>query len=993
MNAKRLFFTAMIIAAGIAAKGQCIIDTTITTDRVCSVNPTSINITYTTNNVTGIKSSTGLPQGVTASYSSNMITISGVPTSSGVFAYDISLSGNTGCNNYSVTGTIWVDSMPPSTPTKTVTVCSGVEFIDTLKNAVTSTTFCFDLFDNFTVDFNPKLGNGLLGSVCGSTAIVDTFINTTSNLQTAIYTVKLMSGACVNPTPDTITVKVNPLPAVSIIGSNYICVGTTTQLSPTAGGTWISNTQGVATVTNAGVVTGVSGGTATFTFTSNATDCKNTTAAVTVNTLPTVSTTTPDTICGSGTASLRATAGNGGTTVHWYSASTGGSSIGTGSPWTTPSISGTTNYYAEAYNSTTGCVSSLRTTVTAVVNTRPTVSTTTPDTICGTGTASLRATVSSGATVRWYSASTGGSSIGTGSPWTTPSISGTTDYYAEAYNSTTGCVSASRTTVTAVVNTRPTITNDIPDTICGSGTASLRATAGNGGTTVHWYSASTGGSSIGTGSPWITPSISGTTNYYAEAYNSTTRCVSASRTAVTVTVNPVAEITKKMDTTICSGTTFTINPTNGDSSVVPTNTNYTWSVSTNSLGASNENTLKSSISQTLANNRDTAQSVAYTVTPKTGSCSGTPFTILITVKPKLKIVAASDGGDTICYGTKPEKMEVELNVPNAAYQWQDSIDGSSAWKNVANGTTATYTPPTLTTTTYYRCKIVSDCGEDTISGVIPIYVLEEVKIISISKDTNVCKNVIPNPIEVTASGGRNLTYHWEQRTTSPAWESVKGGSGGNSPTYYPPELVETTRYRCKIKSELCDTLITEPIVITVYTTLDSLSTIVAKTDKDENPYILIYPNPTAVFNYQWYRNDTLIKNATEQFYYPLHYNMEQKLKAGAKYKVCLSIPGTLCESCTEEFIPVFPLIPSQKAFTILPNPVSSGSFTVVFNRNMLQNNPVNTLGIYSSIGEKVWEQAISSLEDITIVKNMAAGVYMITLTTDNKQYSEKIIVK
>ncbi|MEO6251872.1 MAG: CHRD domain-containing protein, partial [Ferruginibacter sp.] len=44
-----------------------------------------------------------------------------------------------------------------------------------------------------------------------------------------------------------------------------------TTLSPTSGGTWISNNPAVATVTNAGVVNGVSPGSATFTFTSTAT--------------------------------------------------------------------------------------------------------------------------------------------------------------------------------------------------------------------------------------------------------------------------------------------------------------------------------------------------------------------------------------------------------------------------------------------------------------------------------------------------------------------------------------------------------------------------------------------------------------------------------------------------------------------------------------------------------------------------------------------------
>jgi hypothetical protein len=70
------------------------------------------------------------------------------------------------------------------------------------------------------------------------------------------------------------------------------------------------------------------------------------TIQVTVNN-PQITGTTPDTVCGNGTATLAAT-GNAGTTIKWYAGPTGGAPIGTGSPFTTPSISSTTTYYASA---------------------------------------------------------------------------------------------------------------------------------------------------------------------------------------------------------------------------------------------------------------------------------------------------------------------------------------------------------------------------------------------------------------------------------------------------------------------------------------------------------------------------------------------------------------------------------------------------------------------------------------------------------------------
>ncbi len=63
------------------------------------------NVTHATTNVTGIASSSGLPPGVTASYSADVITLSGTPTLDGVYNYTIT---PTGCGTATATGTITV---------------------------------------------------------------------------------------------------------------------------------------------------------------------------------------------------------------------------------------------------------------------------------------------------------------------------------------------------------------------------------------------------------------------------------------------------------------------------------------------------------------------------------------------------------------------------------------------------------------------------------------------------------------------------------------------------------------------------------------------------------------------------------------------------------------------------------------------------------------------------------------------------------------------
>ncbi len=75
------------------------------------VNTALTNITHTTTGATGISNdgvsgANGLPAGVSATWASNTITISGTPTATGTFNYSIALTG--GCGSINATGTITV---------------------------------------------------------------------------------------------------------------------------------------------------------------------------------------------------------------------------------------------------------------------------------------------------------------------------------------------------------------------------------------------------------------------------------------------------------------------------------------------------------------------------------------------------------------------------------------------------------------------------------------------------------------------------------------------------------------------------------------------------------------------------------------------------------------------------------------------------------------------------------------------------------------------
>ncbi|OYU81647.1 MAG: hypothetical protein CFE23_04040 [Flavobacterium sp. BFFFF1] len=249
----------------------------------------------------------------------------------------------------------------------------------------------------------------------------------------------------------------------------------------------------------------------------------------TISIMPTINATVPASRCDAGSVTLSATASAG--TLNWFDVASGGSSLGAGNSFVTPSLNATTTYYVQA---TSGSCVSPRTAVTATVNATPMIGTTTPGNRCGSGSVALNASATSGI-INWYSVSTGGTVLGTGTSFTTPFLSCSTNFYAEAVN---GSCTSARVAVLATINTIPMIIATMPGSRCDSGTVTLGATANEG--TLNWYNVPTGGSVLGSGTAFITPSINATTNYYVEATNG--NCTTA-RTLVTATVTGTPVIT------------------------------------------------------------------------------------------------------------------------------------------------------------------------------------------------------------------------------------------------------------------------------------------------------------------------------------------------------------------------------------------------------------------------------------------------------------------
>ncbi|WP_055394335.1 gliding motility-associated C-terminal domain-containing protein [Flagellimonas eckloniae] len=135
-------------------------------------------------------------------------------------------------------------------------------------------------------------------------------------------------------------------------------------------------------------------------------------------------------------------------------------------------ITGPGSYFGFFYDETNNCASpTLEVTIT--LNRTPTIDSATGDSRCGEGILTLMATVSDGGTLNWYDSANGGTVLGTGESFDTPSITETTSFFVEA--TANGCASE-RVEVAATINdeSSPGVpTNTVACNVTGNGGPTL----------------------------------------------------------------------------------------------------------------------------------------------------------------------------------------------------------------------------------------------------------------------------------------------------------------------------------------------------------------------------------------------------------------------------------------------------------------------------------------------------------------------------------------
>lgn len=530
--------------------------------------------------------------------------------------------------------------------------------------------------------------------------------------------------------------------------------------------------------------------------------------------LPASPTTTGASRCGTGTVTLTA---SGSGTLQWYNAATGGSLVNTGTSYTTPSLTTTTNYYvqdsvqgpthhcAKADNTGGGGYTSTgnhyeifdcytpvtlvsvkiygnttapgNKTIALLNSAGTTLQSTTVNVLSGLNTYTLNFSLPVATALRLQCEGTNvyRNNSGVTYPYTTAgfiSVTGSSagaNYYYYFYDwiiAEPGCISA-RSIVTATINPTDTagvsITANPTGAICSGSSVTFTAAPANGGTTPSYQWVKNGSN--------ITGATNSTYSSTTLANNDVITCILASNApcitgspatsnAITMTVNSPSAVTVSIAANpsgaICSGTsvTFTATPTHGG-----TTPSYQWKNNgTNISGATNSTYTSGS----LANNNIIKCVLTSNATCITGSpATSNAITMTVNTPVAASISIAAVPSTPVCTGTLVIFTATAVNGGTSpTYQWQ--VNGNNVGTNAStysssalnNGDTVT-----CTMTSNIACVTSNPATSNTLNMAVSSSMTAGVSITA-SPSTTVCTGTTVIFTATSVNSGTNPTYQW-----------------------------------------------------------------------------------------------------------------------------------------------------------------------------------------------------------------------------------------
>jgi gliding motility-associated-like protein/uncharacterized repeat protein (TIGR01451 family) len=601
---------------------------------------------------------------------------------------------------------------------------------------------------------------------------------TVSPVASAAYNILATNTAtnCSVELSDQAVVTVNPLPTLTVSGTacspdfttytiNFTSDGTVTSTAGTVSGSQVS---GIPAGVNVTLTATLNGCTTTQNVTAPDCSCPPVAAPISGG---------DQAICsGEAIPALTVTVGPG-ETADWYATATGGAALLTGNTSYTPAATlvGIFTYYAETRNTTSNCKSSIRTAVSLTVNPLPTL--TVSGTVCSPDFTTYTINFTSDGTVTSTAGTVSGSQV-SGIP------AGVNVTLTATLN---GCTTTQN--VTAPDCSCPPVAAPISggdQAICsGEAIPALTVTVGP-GETADWYATATGGTALQSGNlSYVSAEpATGSYTYYAETRNSSSGCKSSTRTAVTLTVNPLPTLT--VSGTVCSPdfTTYTINFTSDGTvtstagtvsgsqvSGIPAGVNVTLTATLNGCTTTQNVTAPdcscppvaapiSGGDQAICSGEaipaltvtvgpgETADwygtatggaalltdNTSYTPSETEGgmyvfyaetrtistNCKSPVRTAVVLTIDALPVGGVIAGGGTVPAGANNTELTL-LGHFGTVDRWQESTDGGVNWTDIAN-TTTSLTVINLSQTTQYRAVITNGVCPSVISGTATVTV-------------------------------------------------------------------------------------------------------------------------------------------------------------------------------------------------------------------------------------------------------------------------------
>ncbi|RYY99572.1 MAG: PKD domain-containing protein [Chitinophagaceae bacterium] len=606
-----------------------------------------------------------------------------------------------GCAGTPFTYTVTVFPAVSVTSAATATVCSNAPLGYSITGNVAGTTFSWSRAAVAGIS-NPAVSGQ-------ATALIDESLVNTGNAPVSVtYIITPAANGCAGAS-FTLTVTVNPRPAVTSAATGSICGSNPLShllTSNVAGATFTWDRAAVPGISNAGVSAQTANpiSETLFNTTTSPIDVVYTIAAqfgscagaaatytVTVNPTPVITSANTGAVCSGQPLSYLVSSTVSGSVYTWSRAAVAGISNGavsgqTGNPISETLVNTSTDVVTVTYSIVTGFSGCTAPPFLYAVTVTPTpgITSAASATVCNGAPQNYNITSGvTGTTFSWSRAAVPGISNSAVSGQTSSSI---TEALVNTTNapvvvtyqitpSANGCTGAPFT-YTVTVNPTAAITAAATGVLCSAGPQNYSITSDVAGATFTWSRAAVPGISNAAVSGMTTASITealvNTSNAPVDVvYQITPSYGSCAGTpfTYTVTVNPTATVTSLAADALCSGTAlnYTITSAVAGSS-------FTWSraATTGIQNAAVAGQTVNPITETLVNTGNTPAQAAYIITPEANGCAGTPFTFTVTVNPVPQVTSAATG--SIC-SDAPQNYNITSNVAGAAFTWSRAAVG------------------------------------------------------------------------------------------------------------------------------------------------------------------------------------------------------------------------------------------------------------------------------------------------------------------------------